>query len=450
MNTAVSRRDPFASLIDRENEEALCGAVLLSGGRVIGEIGPLQASDFGVGTLGRFWAACQDLASEGVPIDVLTVASTLKDLDRPAKVTADLTRLLNRCESALHAPAYAARIRDLASRRRTYLEGKALVKAALNGKTAARVTKQGGPMAADSILHSEFPEPAWAIPRLLPIGLTLFAGRPKVGKSWMALQIAQAVASGGVVLGERVQRRPVLYLALEDFPRRLQQRMRMQGWPDGLAAGFVVRSQFREWIGDLAQGGSERLATIVRQGGYGLLVIDTVSMAITGDQNDVEEMTQALAPLRDLAHQQSLALLAIDHHRKLRLDDPVADLLGSTAKGAMCDTAWGLYREQRGQARLRITGRDVEEADLALVFDMQTHCWQSEGDAVTLALTVKRQAILDALEDLGPATLKEVAEAVKEDRGSTRKRLLDLMQAGMVRRDEEGRGAHFQRVEGLR
>src|SRR5262245_25770067 len=75
------------------------------------------------------------------------------------------------------------------------------------------------------MLH-KFPEPRWAIPDLLAQGCTLLAGPPKVGKSWLALNIAVAVATGGKALGTiDVEAGDVLLLALEDNGRRLQNRL---------------------------------------------------------------------------------------------------------------------------------------------------------------------------------------------------------------------------------
>src|SRR5690606_11474648 len=99
---------------------------------------------------------------------------------------------------------------------------------------------------ADEILQHDWPEPTWAVPDIIPAGLTILAGRPKVGKSWLALSIAQAVAAGGVVLGKQVEPGPVLYMGLEDNPRRLQSRMQQQGWPLGLAARFLAIGEFQE------------------------------------------------------------------------------------------------------------------------------------------------------------------------------------------------------------
>ena len=51
------------------------------------------------------------------------------------------------------------------------------------------------------LMQNEYPEPKWAVPKLIPEGLTLLVGRPKMGKSWLALSLALEVASGGRALG---------------------------------------------------------------------------------------------------------------------------------------------------------------------------------------------------------------------------------------------------------
>src|SRR5262249_18821528 len=85
----------------------------------------------------------------------------------------------------------------------------------------------------------EFP-PAWYIvPGFIPEGLCILAGKPKIGKSWMALDLCLGVAGGHRVLGsvEPIVG-DVLYLALEDTPRRLQRRINKllygKPWPERL------------------------------------------------------------------------------------------------------------------------------------------------------------------------------------------------------------------------
>ena len=100
-----------------------------------------------------------------------------------------------------------------------------------NGRIPETVT------AAD-LMAADLPPVRWVVPRVLPEGVTLLAGKPKLGKSWLALGLCVAVASGGVALGtRRVERGEVLYLALEDNRRRLQKRLgkMLQGpAPEGL------------------------------------------------------------------------------------------------------------------------------------------------------------------------------------------------------------------------
>src|SRR5947207_6788904 len=78
-----------------------------------------------------------------------------------------------------------------------------------------------------SLVEETFEPMNWAIPGLIPEGCILFAGRPKLGKSWFVLQLALAVASGENAFGDfPVSRGDVLYLALEDTRRRLQSRVK--------------------------------------------------------------------------------------------------------------------------------------------------------------------------------------------------------------------------------
>ena len=72
------------------------------------------------------------------------------------------------------------------------------------------VQLQAGIFSAAELQGRVFPPIKWIVPGILPEGLTLLAGKPKLGKSWLALDIAVAVASGGSVLGRECEPGPVL------------------------------------------------------------------------------------------------------------------------------------------------------------------------------------------------------------------------------------------------
>lgn len=296
---------------------------------------------------------------------------------------------------------------------------------------------------ADEILTAEWPEPVWAVPELLPAGLSIFAGKSKVGKSWLALQLAQAVGAGGKFFSHDVEEGPVLYLALEDSPRRLRDRMHKQSWPLGLPVDFLTLGRFVQEVGDLKEGGGERVARQIESRGYRLVVIDTLSRAVFGDQNDVAAMTAALAPIHEMAHRLNCAVTMIDHHNKLRGSNPdvVLDILGSTAKGALSDTIWGLYR-QRGKAgaKLLVIGRDIQEQELELKWDALTGCWQLEETIGGVTLSENRRHILTALEDFAPASLAELTEILGRNKGTLYKELEELRHGGYVEKTGKGRG----------
>ena len=303
-------------------------------------------------------------------------------------------------------------------------------------------------MSASDILQADYPEMLWIIPDILPIGLSVLAGKSKVGKSWLCLQMLRAVVTGGEFFGRKVEQGPVLYLSLEDTGRRLKSRMIKQGWSDQQeAAHFMTASTFENEIGDLAGGGSERLAVQIRREGYRLVLIDTLSRAIEGDQSASETMTAALYPLSEIANEAGMAIGLVDHLRKGANAETPFDALdevrGSTAKVASADTVLGLYRHQgQAGARLFVVGRDVNEATFNLQFDRATGYWQCEGDNEE-SLTPAEKAMVTVVADLGPITLSGLVSATKKDKGYLYRTLQDLVNANALTVKGNGRGATY-------
>lgn len=296
------------------------------------------------------------------------------------------------------------------------------------------------------LLLKEFPPIPWIVPDYLPPGLTILSGRPKVGKSWLAMQLALSVLTGGKVFGKDIEKGRVLYLALEDSERRLKERMLKQGWP-GNPGGvdFMLYEVFRDQIGMLNGGGGVRLLKYIDSNRYRVVVVDTFSRSIMGDQLDSSKMTEAIGPLQHQAIKQDLGLIFIDHQRKsLGAEvDPIGDVFGSVAKAGVLDTTWALYKEQgkRG-AKLAVTGRDIDEHILKLNFDLEGYYWHCEGEALEVELTERRKRILEVLEDIEPATLTEMAQAIGDlNTGNIYRQLSDLCNAGLITRDDKKRYA---------
>jgi len=446
-------------------EDALAGAAILDNTLFTG-LG-IKPEEFYQRDLRKLWREGQELVQQGHAVDQVTLSlETLNAVGGAAR----LMNLVNAVPSVMRAPDYAREVHDAAEGRRMLRAADWLARAAFKGaeeraeaagkaKTRLqhieadwRIWTGQAPLevlSADTILSTDWPEPVWAVPNLLPRGLAILAGKPKLGKSWLALQIALAVASGGRFLGETVEPGSVLYLALEDPPPRLKDRMRKQRWPLGLPVDFLSMGEFVERVGNLRNGGGQRLAAQIAKREYRLVVIDTLSRSVSGDQNSVEAMTEALTPVQEMSHEFNCAVLMVDHHRKGFGADPdaICDILGSTAKGAMADTILGLYRERgKSGAQLAVISRETEERQLTIKVDWATGSWYLEAEEGALELTEGRQDVLDVLGEMGAVGVAEVAEAVDRNRGSVYRDLQDLVSAALVCRDKDGRNVTYRLV----
>jgi RecA-family ATPase len=293
---------------------------------------------------------------------------------------------------------------------------------------------------AIEILTKTFPPLPWLITDTLAPGLAFVSGKPKVGKSWLVLQMAVSVATGGIAFGKTVKKGKVLYLALEDSQRRLNDRMSKQGWTKDAAENvdFYLSEDFQQEIGFLNAGGSKRLLAHIEKEKYILVIVDTFSRAFRGDQNKLDEMGPAISPIQSHAVNSNYTFLIVDHMPKNTGfgTDPISHIYGSIGKAGMVDTAWGLYKEQgKYGAKLHIVGRELEEKILQLSFTTPGFYWHCEGDAYEFLMTENKKLVLEALTDLGRARAKEIAETIDRDLSNVLKILNDLCNAGLARRD---------------
>ncbi len=275
------------------------------------------------------------------------------------------------------------------------------------------------------LLAADFPEPTWLVPGILPTGLTLLAGRPKVGKSWLALQIAHAKGIGGEVFGAAVDKGRVLFLALEDSPARLADRMRLQRWPGDADVQFQNACSVAE------------LGAILERDHFDLVVIDTFSrLFVDVDQDDVSATTKALGQLQELAQAGNFSVLLLDHHRKGADGDAVLDVLGSTGKSAVADTICGLFRH-RGErdATFRTVSRDCEEVELTLRFGRDLGLWSVVDYGERCPQT---GAIIDALEQQ-PDTISGLARRLNLSKATVSRACAELHNAGRTKMDEDRR-----------
>jgi hypothetical protein len=297
-------------------------------------------------------------------------------------------------------------------------------------------------ISAAFLLGLELPEARWAVPGVLPEGVTILAGKPKIGKSWLGLGLGIAVGSGGRALGQiAVEPGEALYMGLEDNVRRLQKRMRKMLANREAPASLEVTTDWPQ----LDEGGVEALAAwLDKRPDARLVVIDTLKKIRpreAGSRSWYDLDYEALEPLIPLASGQGVAILVVHHLRKLEAGDPLDMISGSTGLTGGVDGAMVLKRDRGKQdATLVVDGRDIEEpSELALRWDADIASWSLMGDAEEYRQSEERRRIMDLLVQMDePMYPKDIAEALDKNRSTTRVLLANMKQDGQV--EDTGRG----------
>jgi hypothetical protein len=279
-----------------------------------------------------------------------------------------------------------------------------------NGKAKApQLDWRSDIIASDALESTEFPPVSWIVEGLIPEGLTLLAGKPKIGKSWWALDLAIAVAGDGwAMCGLKPISGDVLYCALEDNRRRLKRRMRKlieKGWPPRLALTTRWRRLNEGGIADL-QSWCETAAN------PRLVILDTLAGVRPIKTNaGYAEDYDALADLHRLANDLGIAVVVLHHTRKMHAEDPIDEISGTLGLSGAADTVMVLNRTSAG-ATLYGRGRDIEEFEHAVEFNKESCRWRIRGDAEDVRRSDNSRAILAVLADAEePMAPKEIGTA---------------------------------------
>lgn len=260
----------------------------------------------------------------------------------------------------------------------------------------------------------------YIVPYLLPEGVTLLAGRPKIGKSWLLQQIACAVAKGDVTLvapnGAAPACGDVLYLALEDNLRRLQRRMTKHY--GALRDNWPARIEFAtDWL-RLDEGGLDGIGEWCADvEDPRLVVIDTLQRVRApkhGGQTDYEaDMTAAEGLVRLCRDHPGLSVLVAHHDRKQEAGDVYDTVSGTLGLQGGVDTIALLKRSGAGTT-LYVRGRDLEdEIEKAVAFDRETARWHILGEAAEVRQSTTRTTVLELLKTSGSLTVRELADQIE-------------------------------------
>ncbi|SRR6266851_4427168 len=310
--------------------------------------------------------------------------------------------------------------------------------------------RRQGIITADQLQRADFAPPLLVIPPFIAEGVTLLAGKPKLGKSWLMLDLAKAVAGGTHALGGMsVLPGPVLGLFLEDSERRLQARLRKldsnpsQPWP----AELCLTTQWSRFD----EGGLSDLETWCQQiADPRLIMIDTLAKVrpANGSRKSQYELDyEALAGLHAIAHTYQVAIIVAHHTRKAEAEDVFDTVSGTLGLTGAADTILVLSKKS-GKAILHARGRDIEESETALQFDGASGRWITLGAASEVFLSDERSRIVTALGSSSePMSPKEIMLATNNpNRNAIDILLLRMVKDGLITKSARGKYASSGKI----
>ncbi len=232
---------------------------------------------------------------------------------------------------------------------------------------------------SENLYKMDLPPLNYCIEPMMAEGMYLLNGRPKGGKSWLAMELAVAVAKGEKLWDEfDTHQGEVLYLALEDGHRRLKDRLKLFGNPPGL---------------DLVTKGVELIDTgLLQQLQWWLdvqerpqLIVIDILQQIMGESNGGENAYKfdyrMAKQLQSWAIDNRICLFVVHHTRKMVTDHDMDSVSGSQGLGGAADGVWFLKSPNNGKTgSLTMFSRDTDNGQYDLCrADKPSGRWEFVG-----------------------------------------------------------------------
>jgi RecA-family ATPase len=292
----------------------------------------------------------------------------------------------------------------------------------------------------DWLADQHFPELQWAVQDIIPEGLTMLAGPPKAGKSWLSLGIALSVAQGDLALNAiPTRQKKVLILALEDSQRRMQTRCRSilndNTIPQNLHVYHRVVpdrliSDMKKWVYDNYDPSNPPL-----------VIVDTLGKAVpsnTSNETQYQKDYHTGSELKSVADDYpGTSVLVVHHTRKQESVDFIDSVSGSQGLSGSFDGVIILNRPRNeDEGTLSITGRDVEENELAIRKGSSGN-WELIGDDLNASahhahqsktetgLSSNMREVLAFVKSQDQVTAAEVTRSFESNKNMILKRLTE-------------------------
>lgn len=249
-------------------------------------------------------------------------------------------------------------------------------KALIMVDTQENTTKDLEYISARDLQNKELAPTIYYVDKILPQGLNLICSVPKMGKSWLALDLCISICNGTPFLGFNTKRCGCLYLALEDSYNRLKSRM------SKLLGGNDAPNDFIYSINcnDLKNGFINQIETFLNNhNNIKVIIIDTLQKirSETKNSNAYGHDYKELSMIKRIADERGLCIILIHHLKKGITNDPFEKVSGTNGITGTVDTTFVLDKKNRtdDETYLSVVGRDVELNEYILKFDKDLCKW---------------------------------------------------------------------------
>ncbi|HEU5343157.1 MAG TPA: AAA family ATPase [Ktedonobacterales bacterium] len=390
------------------------------------------------------------LHAEGHPVDEVTLTTGVQDLALRDALDAVILRIRNMSYAAGDAYDLVARIRKASALRQlqsrahnlniylrhegvTVEDGLAEVSRLVDDVarlvSSTQVDADGAPIINDGIwrptvqylddlMRLELPPTRWVVDGVFAEGLTLFGAKAKRGKTTFMFHVGLSIAQGAPALGSlATECCEVLYLALEDNPRRIQRRVRRMLQGEAAPHSFAIEYRWPA----LDDGGIEALrAWKDEHPALGLVVIDTLEH-IRPQRRNGGGYADDYASVRDLqrlASELRIAVVVLHHLTKQGRSDPFDEINATMGLMASVDNMLVMRDGLDGVIELHRRGREYDDTTpLALQGDEQSLSWRLLGALADVTRSEARSKIVALLRQhptgLGPTEIATTLDKTK-------------------------------------
>jgi hypothetical protein len=264
-----------------------------------------------------------------------------------------------------------------------------------------------GQLASD-LMKENLPPIKYIVDKYLPdVGCILLAGKPKVGKGWIILELGLAIASGNTFWGQQCQQGSVMLYMLEDGKRRIQQRLNMlrpqfDHW-DKLRFRYAADGPF--FIN--ADGKGTLLDDIRNHLAYStsikLVVVDVLQRVrgtIDRSDNAYQVDYKVVGALQKLAHELNILIVVVHHTKKGKVDDAIDSVSGSFGLSGAADGLIVVGKDIDGKVTANSSMRDIPDYEFELLKEDNSPMWkpaQTVQEMRAPSEGTKTQSVLMAL-----------------------------------------------------